>query len=181
MARFVPALCLASALAVIIGCGGSEALGRNSIINVFLVSNSIADLSLIISPLQGGPNEPDACTESNPGFGCAAFLGSDTTEYEFTTNSLASSSPYHGYVRNFATGTRRFTLEVDVDDSNQWSRGYEIFNSETLYLVRIFRNSVGGPAILRSVGGEWREVKPILFKTKAERDAWLAQSPKNLR
>lgn len=147
--------------------GGSSSLGSNSDVELVVSSNDIEDMSVIVSPREGGPNASNACTEDDRGFGCDVDLYNDATAYYFRTDSEASSRPFHVYIRNFVNATRRGTLDIYMDDELDFSVGFEVFANETYFIARIFRNNADF-ATDRSVGRE-----PRLLKGDAEKKAWI--------
>lgn len=130
--------------AALSGCGGSGSLGLNSEFLLILIADSVSDiqdLELIISPDQGGPNDPEACTDTVDNFGCVQRLLNRTTEIEFTSNSGASSSPFYVYVRNLANANRNFELDVEVDGDRKFVVRDTVFPNEDFRVLAVRRNS----------------------------------------
>ena len=134
--------------AFIAGCGNgtnSQVFGFNSDILVSLTSSDIADLELIATEQQGGPDVVDSCREHQSAFGCRQELLPLETRYFFKTNSTASLSPYFVYVRNNTGTTRRFLLEIFVDGKSKYREATDIFANETIHMAKVLRNSVNQP------------------------------------
>lgn len=140
-------ICLVGLIALTLsGCGGLDALGQNPFTRARITAtDGIADLDLIISPLRGAPNAVGFCSQNEAGFGCSPVLGSDFTEVQFRTNSLASTSPFYAYARNNGTVTRRIALLITMDGIQKLSRAYDVSPGATLKIAEIRRTSADGP------------------------------------
>lgn len=158
-------LSFAVAFLLLAGCGGSSArFGSNSKVEVVLFSNSIEDLSLIVSPNEQDWDSPNACRENNDGFGCSQELFNDATAYYFTTNSSASERPFHVYVDNPTNRSVRYRLQIFMDDDGEASLDtgwYDIPPDTVWFEARIFRNNAGYP--------DWgREKRELTGEQKAQ-------------
>jgi hypothetical protein len=151
------------------GGGGSSQFGTNSDVEVLVSSNDIEDLSVIVSPLEGGPDVGNACREDDSGFGCDVELFNDATQYLFKTNSAASEKPYHVYIRNFANATRRGTLDIWMEEELEVSVGFEVFANETFFIARIFRNN----ADFNDTNAPDNVAAPRILRTDAEKNSWM--------
>ncbi|MBN8691459.1 MAG: hypothetical protein J0L72_11840 [Armatimonadetes bacterium] len=130
-------------LALLSGCGGSAAWGRNQLATVEINSAAIEDLDLIVVPNEGGPDATVACSESYIGFDCGRLIGPDFTQIRFTTSSQASQHPYRVYVRNNGSRTRRVWLDVYFDNKPNYSYGFDVYAGETRWAAVVRRNNAG--------------------------------------
>lgn len=126
------------------GCAGLAALAVNPLTEVTVETVDAADIDLVVSPLRGTVNDPNACTMTSNGFGCRRDLGSDYTSFEFRTNSDASVDPFYVYARNTSPDSVRIQLFVTMDDDVRLDRGYTIPGNTTQKIAEIRRNSADG-------------------------------------
>lgn len=138
---FLTALASVGVGFLLAGCGGVDIFGRNSDIELTLTSTQANGLDLIVAPLEGTENDPTACTANSNGFGCSRTVTSSQLRYTFTTNALASSSPYHVYVRNLTNAPISETLVLRIDGSTQFTVTSNVPANSTFLAAKIFRNN----------------------------------------
>ena len=125
------------------GCGsaGERVLGNNSRAEVYVESQSIANLDLIVAPLEGDVNSPDTCSLEGPGFNCEQMLRVNSITYRFDTRFEASTQPFRVYVRNVTNTPTFIFLQVLLDDEEKVNLSARLGPRETALLAKVLRNS----------------------------------------